>query len=118
MTPKMIMQEHKKQIPVINVSFTLLIYENPIQIIEKFEDVRWTHDPRDFDGGVFEIDNMIYLGLQISDRVNHGVVAHECKHLLNMAYKHVGAELDVSDDEIECYFLQWIINAVYEEFND
>jgi len=41
------------------------------------------------------------------------VVAHESKHAVNMIFKGAFIELDVHNDEPECYLLSWIVKQVY-----
>ena len=47
-------------------------------------------------------------------RLTPGIIAHESKHLLNEVFKYNGLNLDLNNDEAECYFLTWIVNRVHE----
>jgi hypothetical protein len=43
-------------------------------------------------------------------KVTPGRVAHECEHVLNMIYKWYGARRSLSNDEPECYMLEWLVD--------
>lgn len=42
-----------------------------------------------------------------------GTIAHEVKHLINMAFSWYGYKLSLTNDEMECYYLEDIVNKVY-----
>jgi hypothetical protein len=46
-----------------------------------------------------------------------GVIAHECKHFINYLFIQKGVELDLYNDEHECYLLEWAVNKVHEVIN-
>ena len=43
-------------------------------------------------------------------------IAHESKHIVNMVFQHIGQDLDVKNDEAECYFLEWVFDQAYKAF--
>jgi len=48
------------------------------------------------------------------ERLTPGIIAHEAKHLLNYVFKYNGLQLDLDNDEAECYFLTWVVNRIHE----
>lgn len=46
-----------------------------------------------------------------------GVIAHEVKHLLNILFKWHGYNLSINNDEMECYYLEIIIDKVHDILN-
>lgn len=42
-----------------------------------------------------------------------GEIAHEVKHLINILFLWHGYKLSTSNDEMECYYLEIIINKVH-----
>lgn len=110
------MVEYKRKIPVINISFTILIYKDPQELQSKFPDHDFNVDLESFNGGMFEVDDKIYVCFLDDESLTHGMIAHECNHLLNQAYSIIGQRRDVYNDELDCYFLQWIIDCVNEVY--
>jgi len=47
-------------------------------------------------------------------KVTPGIIAHEAKHNLNYIFNHIGQQLDLENDEAECYLLGWIVNRIHE----
>lgn len=108
------MKEYKKRMPILPIKFSILVYDNALELLERFPDVRMASDPRDFQGGMFEIDGLFYIAFLSDGKLNHGQIAHECKHLVNRVFSVCGIKLDVENDEPECYFLTWVVNEVYK----
>lgn len=42
-----------------------------------------------------------------------GEVAHEVKHLINVAFQWCGVKLSTSNDEMECYYLEDIVDRTH-----
>lgn len=110
------MVEHKRKIPVINISFTILIYKNPKEIQDRFPDSNFDVDLDSFNGGLFTIDEKIYICFLDDGSLTHGMIAHECNHLLNEAYSIIGQRREMYNDELDCYFLQWLIDCLNEVY--
>lgn len=102
----------KHQIPIINLRFFIILYDEPLELSKEFPNVRFDHDPRDFNGGFFDLEDEMYICLLIDKKPKWGVVAHECKHLVNYAFYKIGQKLDEHNDELECYFLTHVVNEV------
>jgi len=41
-----------------------------------------------------------------------GILAHECKHLVDFIFRARGIDLDIVNDEPECYLLGFIVDKV------
>lgn len=111
------MIKRKTNIPILNIPLRIFIYEDEMELIAETElaDIRMDKDPRDFNGGIFELEGSIYIMLCNDGTLNHGIVAHECKHVVNTAFRMIGAQIDIDNDEMECYFLTWVVNQVYKK---
>lgn len=42
-----------------------------------------------------------------------GEVAHECKHLVNFIFSWHGVNLSLTNDESECYYLEWLVDQAH-----
>jgi len=42
-----------------------------------------------------------------------GTLVHECKHIVNFIFKARGVDLDIINDESECYLLGFIVDKVH-----
>jgi len=40
-------------------------------------------------------------------------IAHECKHIVNYLFADRGIDLDLINDEPECYLMGWVYKTVY-----
>lgn len=47
-------------------------------------------------------------------RISPGVIAHECKHVVNFIFNDRRIQLQIGNDEPECYLLSWLVNKVHE----
>lgn len=54
----------------------------------------------------------------IKENASPGTIAHEAKHTVNNIFGHIGQDLDINNDEAECYLLGWIVNRIHEKLND
>ncbi len=43
-----------------------------------------------------------------------GEIAHEVKHLINILFSWHGYKLSLTNDEMECYYLEDIVDKVYD----
>ena len=107
-------KEYKKNMPILPVIFSVIVYDEWHELCNYFPHYRFSDDPRDFDGGMMEIDSKFYIAFHNNRKLSHGHVAHECKHLVNSAFRWCGIKLDNDNDEAECYFLTYVVNEVYK----
>lgn len=43
-----------------------------------------------------------------------GEIAHEAKHALNIVFKWHGVKLSLVNDEPECYYLEWLVDRIFQ----
>lgn len=101
-------------IPIIRCVIKIVIFDRSHEFTKKFDNNRFLNDIRDCHGYTFELDDVIYIALRNDEKITHGIVAHECKHAVNIAMIQIGQKLDVDNDEFECYLLSYIVDKVYK----
>lgn len=116
------MKIKKLKIPFYHCSFSIIIYEDDKKLQDKFKNIHFEPTIESFDGGVFEVDEHLYLALKKYKNKNIqyptvGVIAHESKHLVNKVFQYIHHDLDLYNDEAECYFLEWVVNECYDFLN-
>lgn len=42
------------------------------------------------------------------------IIAHEAKHVVNYIFTDIGYKLDNDNDEMECYFLGWVVDQLHK----
>ena len=57
------------------------------------------------------------ISLIFPEEVTTGLIVHECKHALNFLFEDIRHQLDTNNDELECYFLQYIFEQVNKTLN-
>lgn len=57
----------------------------------------------------------VFLFLRPSSKP--GEIAHECKHTLNRIFQWYGVRLSVTNDESECYYLDWLVDHAHSVIN-
>jgi hypothetical protein len=103
----------KYKIPIYGGKFSVGFYnkDSKQEVIDKYNFSELDY----YDAVTFKRkDNTEFCILFDSDRITPGIIAHEAKHLLNYVFKYNGLELDLDNDEAECYFLAWIVNRIHE----
>ena len=51
------MHEYKIKFPIINIDYSVLVYNDPLDLEKKFKDVHFDVKPKDFQAEFFDIDN-------------------------------------------------------------
>lgn len=109
--------------PLYGSVFFVIIYDTDQEIKDylKRKKITLSVNPSYFDGGVFENENEGVFCLMLKSYVHKkkqyptpGIIAHEAKHLVNAIFVDIGQELDLHNDEAECYLLGWIVDRVHE----
>jgi hypothetical protein len=108
------MTEHKEKLPILNIDYSILVYKDVSEIEEKFKDKEWSYHLSEYDAFVYEDKGKFYICFWSSVLISQGKIAHECKHFVNMAFNYVEYRMDSYNDEIECYFLQYMVDKVNE----
>lgn len=108
----------QKTVPIYKSVLGLIFYDDPQKLIDKFNHIEFTHDPHGFQGGSFYLDGIVYIALWCDKKLSVGHVVHECKHAVNHIFKEIGQELDLNNDESECYLLQWVFEQTNRELKN
>ena len=69
----------------------------------------------DFDGIEFCLPNkrgVTNYYVVVKPWVSSGSIAHEAKHVVNNIFRQRGIELDLNNDEPECYLLGWVVDQI------
>ena len=96
------MTKKKIKIPIYNQSIVIIITEE--------ENPRY----KDF---VDYIDGYITASF-VKKHLSDGIIVHECVHLVNFLYSHIGAELDINNDEHQAYLTQYIYEQIKNIINN
>ena len=106
--------------PLYCTKFTVILYKEDTDITKFFKGREFEPPISDFDGGVFEYKDHIYLILCAKQKgyPTPGIIAHESKHLVNKIFIDICHPLCRYQDEPECYLLGWIVNRIHEMKNN
>lgn len=52
----------------------------------------------------------IFLMFNPDYNIDSGTVAHEALHAVNFMLKARGVEVDTTNDEVQAYFLEWVVD--------
>ena len=66
----------------------------------------------DYEAITFEHRGEIYI--MFSPKCSLHAIAHDSKHVVNYVFKRAGLQLDLDNDEAECYLLGWVFNECYK----
>ena len=95
------------RIPIYGGRWTIVFVESLKEVEEKYK----ISDTEGYDALTLSKGSWWCTAFMNSE-ITPGIVAHECKHLLNNLFRHVGMRLDVDNDEAECYLLGWMVDTV------
>lgn len=62
----------------------------------------------------YDEEKRFKLILFLKPTAKPGEIAHEVKHVLNSIFSNAGMRLSVTNDEMECYYLEKLINMVHD----
>lgn len=120
------MKIKKLKVPTYGGSVWVIINPSVKNAIEKVEDMTSEKIRH-------KVHNNGYLGYMysgIDERNKHrvmiflkpnatpGEVAHECKHAVNIIFSYRGIKLSLSNDEPECYLLDWMVTSVHKALKE
>jgi len=111
----------KIRLPVYRSSLWIIISPSLKESVDQVEDQ--IHSslslPDDWKKGVlsfaysYKENGAVRYLLFLRPNAKLGEIAHECKHIINMVFSWNGIKLDTDNDEHECYYLETVINKVY-----
>lgn len=101
---------------VFGTTIVCIVTENPNLSLEKRNIDQYARSFKNedlsvnCDGFVFEALYNYYI--MLSPNVSPGVIAHECSHAIGRMFSDRGIKADYNNDEMFCYFLGNIVDAV------
>ena len=105
----------RKKIPIYDCTLTIVIDED---IDSCFKAVGMRSDEGELKYLAVALDKLgsVDKGILLPKTTlsKHGIIAHECKHVVNFIFLDKGIKLDAENDEAECYLLDWIVTEVYK----
>jgi hypothetical protein len=111
----------KFRFPVFKSYISVVVSNNIPNAIDFMED-KMPHKIHDPDTKKFtraymyayedELNKRKYL-LFLRPSAKPGEIAHEVKHLINIMFKWHGYRLSIDNDELECYYLEDIVDRVH-----
>jgi len=109
------LKKKKLKTPLYGIPFTIIIYDNDKELESEFKDFNFEPETKYFDGGVFKIEEMLYIVFSSQQKgfPTPGIIAHEAKHLVNEIFIDICHELDRHNDEPEAYLLGWIVDKIH-----
>lgn len=90
-----------------------MTFTDDVMAIHKKYELEVIGDPI---AGVFEVGDDFHMYYNW-ESIRPGVVAHECKHLVNKIFERIGHQITTWADEPECYLLTYLVDKVYDELN-
>lgn len=108
------MKIKRAKVPLLNDLQLTVCYTEDFRDIEKKYNINLEYEPDTMSAFVFELEEGCPIVVINPKDYTHGIIAHECKHAVNILFKECKIKLDVDNDEIECYFLTWVVDFVYK----
>ena len=103
------MRETKIKVPLYEIDFNLKVYDSSKEV--KKSSIEYPY--KDRIGCVYTKKEQLNIVLNKYHKLTVGEIAHEVKHLVNEILIYINAQLDLNNDEFECYLLQWVMDEVY-----
>lgn len=104
------MKKIKKLIPIYNQLVTVVYCDS----VDKINNDLGIEMEEHFTAVVFDKEVGHWCVVVRPKHLSPGIVAHECKHLVNKLFVYVGIELDRFNDEAECYMIKWFVDLIYK----
>lgn len=92
------------------------IYRYPVKIIvtDNSEEINDICDVRDAKGLVLEAaDRSTIIILDTDPKI----IVHECEHLKNCIWRYIGQTVDISNDEVDAYLIEYLYEQVMKVVN-
>lgn len=123
MKPKMLFSEFR--LPLFNAKVWVYVTNNMRASLDDAEDrtsqvIAYEKEKRHIDSYTYAYEKdtggKCYI-LFFKHNAKPGVIAHEVKHLVNILFSWHGYKLSLSNDEMECYYLQDVVNKVHNSIS-
>lgn len=110
----------KFRIPTYGGKLWVIVHPNiktAIDVVEDMVSERIHYkDQRAYDSYTYSLlhdDDRYWTMIFLKPNAKPGTIAHECKHAVNHIFSYRGTKLSLSNDEHECYFLEWMIYSAH-----
>lgn len=94
--------------PIYNVDIELMQSKTLKPIIKKY---RLDENSHNADAVTFTKLNGTHV-IAITKRINQGLIAHECLHVVTRVFHDIGMPINMNCDEAACHLLQWLVGAI------
>lgn len=102
------MRKKRIKIPIYGGSLTIIKDAN-FKAIEKTYNLQ---DLSGYDACAFRINKSEYSLAFINTKPK--IIAHECLHFVGYIFEDIGAIMDITNDEPQCYLLEWAVDKCFE----
>lgn len=108
--------KHKVYIPIYGCYLTIIVTKEFEKIGKQFDSEN--SECASAQVGTRQDKNGIneYIYIQ-RPSVTFGTIAHEAKHIVNRIFRDRGQDLDLYNDEAECYLLGYITDNIHKYIN-
>lgn len=65
-------------------------------------------------GCCFQVDDN--YAIAVLDHTTPAIIAHECLHFIGYLFEECGIVMDVTNDEPQCYLLEWAVGQCHKFF--
>lgn len=103
----------KKTIKVPIVDSIIIVYQNE-NIEDSLKQAGLKYNPENSSALTFHLGFQTNLVIFDEQNCKPGIIAHEAKHIVNYIFTDMGYKLDNDNDEMECYFLEWVVNQLHK----
>ena len=101
---------------IIPFKFQVIIFKDPKELEEEFNLEALGITSESINAAVFTFNDVPRIAIPKNGECSLGLIVHEVNHLLNMAFLHIGQELDLQNDELQSYFMQYFFEEVYKVY--
>lgn len=108
------MKIKKAKVPLYTASELTVVYTDDFNKYAEKKHFEYDVDTNTFAAGVIELEKGSPTILINPETATPGIIAHECKHALNAIFRYSRIDLDIHNDEPECYLLTWIVDFVHK----
>lgn len=105
------MKKYSYPIPIYFGKFNVLIGED---LTKHFREV---DKPFNDITDCYIQNDVLRIDVGIKSSASPEMIAHECVHAANMIFEHVGAKIDLDNDEPYAYLVGWLVKQVHNSLD-
>lgn len=111
------MKTLNKKIPIFGGQLTIII-DKDLSIVERRYNLT---DTSDCDAITFRNPTKdrkrMYVVAFEQKEITPGIIAHESIHIANMILDDIHHDVNATNDEVQCYLTQWVVDEVVKLLN-